>query len=162
MRSLQRSDLPSLERILRSLCAAGNFSAAEVECALELLLIVIDQPQQTDYIVVVAESEAGVVGYILYGPVPLTEGNFDVYWIATDPSAQGRGYGRLLMEHAEQDMLCRGARMIGLETSSLGNYDRTRRFYDNAGYLVEAVIKDFYKRGDDRITYVKRFAPKEA
>jgi len=162
MRSLQKSDLPHLERILRTLCEAGNFSAAEVECAMELLHIVLDQPQQTDYIVVVAEAQAGVVGYILYGPVPLTEGNFDVYWIATDPSAHGRGYGRLLMEHAEQDMLHRGARMIGLETSSQGNYDRTRRFYDNAGYLVESVIRDFYKPGDDRVTYVKRFAPKEA
>jgi ribosomal protein S18 acetylase RimI-like enzyme len=158
MRSLQRSDLPQLEGILARLHQAGNFTAAEVDCALELLNIVLDQPQQLDYQVLVAEDAGQAVGYILYGPVPVTEGNFDVYWIATDPGAHGKGYGRLLMEAAEADMLDRGARMICLETSSQGNYQRTRRFYDNAGYLVESTIHDFYKPGDDRITYVKRFA----
>jgi ribosomal protein S18 acetylase RimI-like enzyme len=158
MRSLQRSDLSQLEGILNQLQQAGNFTAAEVECALELLNIVLDLPLQADYLVLVAEDQGQVQGYILYGPVPVTEGNFDIYWIATDPAAHGKGYGRLLMEAAEADLLSRGARMICLETSSQGNYQRTRRFYDNAGYLVESTIRDFYKPGDDRITYVKRFA----
>jgi ribosomal protein S18 acetylase RimI-like enzyme len=158
MRGLKRSDLVGLERILRELNRAGNFTEAEVECAMELLHIVLDQPQQKDYQVLVAEEGGQVVGYILYGPVPVTVGNFDIYWIATDPGIQGKGYGRRLMEAAEQDLLQRGARLICLETSSQGNYQRTRRFYDNAGYQVESVIKDFYKVGDDRITYVKRFA----
>jgi ribosomal protein S18 acetylase RimI-like enzyme len=162
MRSLQRNDIPGLEQILHTLQKAGNFTADEVECAMELLNLVLDQPDQKDYIVVVAEKNAGVVGYILYGQVPLTEGNFDIYWIATDPAEHGQGFGRLLLEHAERDMCRRGARMIGLETSSKGNYDRTRLFYDNAGYQVESVIRDFYTPGDDRVTYVKRFTSKEA
>jgi ribosomal protein S18 acetylase RimI-like enzyme len=161
MRPFQKSDLPQLTDILNRLQLAGNFTLAEVDCALELLNIVLDQPQQIDYQVLVAEEAGQAVGYILYGPVPVTEGNFDIYWIATDPQAHGKGYGRLLMEAAEADMLGRGARLICLETSSLGNYQRTRRFYDNAGYQVESTIVDFYKPGDDRITYVKRFASKE-
>jgi len=161
MRPLKRSDMPQLEQILASLERAGNFTAAEVDCALELLNIVLDQPQQKDYLVLVAAEAGQVFGYILYGPVPVTEGNFDIYWIATDPEAHGKGYGRQLMEAAESDMRRMGARLICLETSSQGNYQRTRRFYDNAGYLVESTIHDFYKPGDDRITYVKRFASKE-
>lgn len=161
MRSLQRNDMPALEGILRTLYEAGNFSADEVDCALELLNIVLDQPEQKDYLVAVVEKQDKVVGYILYGEVPLTEGNFDIYWIATDPAEHGHGFGRQVLEHAERDMIRRGARMIGLETSSKGNYDRTRLFYENAGYQVESVIRDFYKPGDDRVTYVKRFAAKE-
>ncbi len=154
MRKLEAGDLPALNRILRE---TGAFTQAEVECAVELLEIVLNDPAQKDYQVAVAEQAEAVAGYILYGPVPLTEGNFDIYWIATDPAVQGLGLGRQLMEWAETDARRRGARMVCLETSSQGSYQRTRRFYDQAGYQEESRIRDFYKPGDDRITYVKRF-----
>lgn len=155
MRNLERRDLPELERIL---VATGAFNSAEVDCALELLNLVLDDPAQKDYLVAVAEDGGKVAGYILYGPVPLTAGNFDIYWIATDPEAQGKGLGRRLMAFAEADARQRGARMVCLETSSQGGYERTRRFYDRAGYIQESCIRDFYKPGDDRLTYVKRFS----
>ncbi|MFN8582815.1 MAG: hypothetical protein U0163_17795 [Gemmatimonadaceae bacterium] len=41
--------------------------------------------------------------------------------------------------------------------SSLDGYERTRRFYEHAGYVAESRIRDFYRPGDDRFTYVKRF-----
>lgn len=155
MRNLEPRDLPQLEHIVR---ATGAFTEAEVACAMELLETVINEPRQQDYLVAVAEDDGKPVGYILYGPVPLTEGHFDIYWIATDPAAQGKGFGQQLMAHVEAEARARGARMISLETSSQGGYARTRRFYDNAGYREESRIRDFYRPGDDRITYVKRFA----
>jgi ribosomal protein S18 acetylase RimI-like enzyme len=155
MRSLEHADLPELERVLR---ATGAFNAAEVDCAMELLQIVLDDPAQQDYLVAVAEEAGKAAGYILYGPVPLTAGNYDIYWIATDPAVQGKGLGRQLMAHAEADARSRGARLVCLETSSQGGYERTRRFYDQAGYIQESCIRDFYKPGDDRLTYVKRFS----
>jgi ribosomal protein S18 acetylase RimI-like enzyme len=155
MRSLKRSDLPDLMRILNE---TGAFTDVEVGCAVELLGIVLDDPNQKDYLVGVAQDDGRVVGYILYGPVPLTEGNFDIYWIATDPAVQGKGFGRRLIAHAEADARGRGGRMICLETSSQGGYARTRSFYEQAGYTVESCIRDFYRPGDDRLTYVKRFA----
>ena len=155
MRNLERRDLPDLENIL---VATGAFNPAEVDCALELLNLVLDDPMQTDYLVAVAEEAGKVAGYILYGPVPLTAGNYDIYWIATDPAVQGKGLGRQLMAHAEADARSRGARLVCLETSSQGGYQRTRRFYDQAGYIQESCIRDFYKPGDDRLTYVKRFS----
>jgi ribosomal protein S18 acetylase RimI-like enzyme len=158
MRTLKKSDIPQLEGVLSQLEKVGSFTADEVACALELLQIVLDQPQQQDYLVLVAEKRLKVVGYILYGPVPLTKGNFDIYWIATSPEVQGEGFGRLLMEAAERDMRKRGARMICLETASKGSYAKTRSFYDKAGYLQESVIADFYEPDDDRITYIKRFS----
>jgi hypothetical protein len=47
--------------------------------------------------------------------------------------------------------------LLCLETSSQGGYVRTRYFYEQAGYVEESCIRDFYKPGDDRLTYVKRF-----
>ena len=154
LRSLKPEDLPALTRILRE---TGAFTEAEVDCALELLHTVLDQPRQQDYLVLVAEAEGMPVGYILYGAVPLTLGNYDIYWIATDPAIQGRGHGRQLLSRVEADLRAQGARLICLETSSQGGYERTRLFYERAGYLEESRIRDFYRPGDDRITYVKRF-----
>jgi ribosomal protein S18 acetylase RimI-like enzyme len=158
MRNIKPTDLGALERILRQ---TGAFNQDEVACALELLNLVLEDRRQKDYLVAVAENEGRVAGYILYGPVPLTEGNFDIYWIATDPRIQGKGFGQKLLARAEADARSRGARLVCLETSSQGGYERTRRFYERAGYLEESRIRDFYRPGDDRITYVKRFLIKE-
>ncbi|WP_321369531.1 GNAT family N-acetyltransferase [uncultured Desulfuromusa sp.] len=158
MRKLQSDDLRDLKGILNRLKKMEAFTPAEVECALELLQIVLDQPDQQDYQVLVADNEDRPAGYILYGPVPLTDGNFDIYWIATDPKFHGEGFGRQLMEAAELDMQHQGARMICLETSSQRSYLKTRNFYEKSGYRKESVIADFYSPGDDRITYIKRFS----
>lgn len=158
MRELKRTDLADLERLLWLLKDAGNFTADEVACALELLEIVLDQPDQKDYLVMVAENDSAVTGYVLYGPVPLTHSAYDLYWLAVDPGCHGQGYGRRLVEAAEQDLIQRGASMVCLETSSKDSYARTRSFYENAGYLKESVIADFYGPQDDRLTYVKRFS----
>jgi len=154
LRELKAGDLPSLERIL---VATNAFTPAEVAVAMELLEIVTNQPEQRDYEVAVAETLGQVAGYVLFGPVPATEGNFDLYWIAVDPGAQGTGVGQRLLEHVEEAVRSRNGRMVCLETSSQGGYGRTRSFYEKAGYLLESRIRDFYKPGDDRLTYVKRF-----
>lgn len=154
LRELQADDLLELQRILN---ATEAFTTAEVEVAMELLEIVINQPQQSDYEVAVAEALGKVAGYVLFGPVPATMGNFDLYWIAVDPAAQGTGVGQRLLEHVEEEVRRRGGRMVCLETSSQGGYSRTRSFYEKAGYQLESRIRDFYKPGDDRLTYVKRF-----
>ena len=154
MRSLKATDVPELVRILE---ATGAFTDGEVAVAVELLEMVLKDCSQQDYEVAVAEVEGNVAGYVLFGPVPLTVGNYDLYWIAVDPATQGHGVGQKLMQHGEDEVRRRGGRMVCLETSSQGSYERTRKFYDRAGYLEESRIRDFYKPGDDRITYVKRF-----
>ena len=154
MRKLRHDDIPLLEEIL---VATGAFTDDEVAVAVELLETVINDPIQQDYEVAVADIGDRVAGYVLFGPVPLTEGNYDLYWIAVDPNSQGSGVGRRLMKHVEDQVRQRGGRLLCLETSSQGGYLRTRSFYEQAGYVEESRIRDFYKPGDDRLTYVKRF-----
>jgi len=153
VRNLKATDVPDLIRILET---TGAFSDEEVGVAVELLGIVLNDHAQQDYEVAVAEVEGRVVGYVLFGPVPLTQGTFDLYWIAVDPAAQGHGVGRNLMSYVAEKVCDRGGRLVCLETSSQGSYERTRRFYEQAGYMQESCIRDFYRPGDDRLTYVKR------
>lgn len=154
MRKLRRDDIPQIEEIL---VATDAFTDEEIAIALELLETVVATPQQQDYEVVVNEIGEHVAGYALFGPVPLTAGTYDLYWIAVDPARQGSGVGRRLMKYVEDVVRQRGGRLLCLETSSQGGYLRTRQFYEQGGYVEESRIRDFYKPGDDRLTYVKRF-----
>jgi len=49
-----------------------------------------------------------------------------------------------------------GGRMVIAETSTLDKYAPTRKFYLSMGYDQESVIRDFYKIGDGKVTFVKR------
>ena len=136
--------------------ATEMFTPDEIAVAGELIDIYLDQPQQRDYCLVVAEDEDGrVVGYMSYGPTPLTEGTYDLYWMAVASEKQGRGYGRELVSWLEERVRTAGGRMILVETSSQPKYEKTRRFYTGLNYKEVSRIPDFYRRGDDRITYVK-------
>ncbi|HSP35397.1 MAG TPA: GNAT family N-acetyltransferase [Thermoanaerobaculia bacterium] len=151
VRPLKREDRAALETLLRN---SPNFTADEVATALE----VIDEALAGDpeYIVTVVENADGeVAGYECHGPTPLTLGTFDLYWIAVDPRAQKRGYGRVLLRAAEDDVKARGGRLILIETSSQDSYEATIRFYKRAGYRLEAKLGDFYKPGDDKLVFAK-------
>jgi ribosomal protein S18 acetylase RimI-like enzyme len=155
VRPLTRADRP---RVLDIIGATGMFTPDETAVALELVDIYLDQPKQRDYRLVVVEDAAGrVAGYLSYGPTPLTEGTYDLYWMAVASDAQGRGFGRELVGWLEKQVGGSGGRLILIETSSQPKYEQTRKFYLGLGYEEASRIPEFYKAGDSRITYVKYF-----
>lgn len=146
------------ERVLDIIRSTGMFTPDEILVANELVDIYLDRPGQRDYVVVVVEDEDGrVTGYLTYGPTPLTDGTYDLYWMAVAPEAQGRGLGRELVAWLEKQVAEAGGRLILIETSSQPKYEKTRKFYLGLGYTEASRIPDFYKAGDSRITYVKYF-----
>lgn len=152
-RALEPRDRLPIGRLLHSV---KNFSAAEIEVALELVDEWLATGESSDYICWVIEDEQEVRGYICIGPTPLTDGTFDLYWIAVDPSAQGHGYGQELTRLAEHEARARGGRLLLIETASHDTYAPTVRFYERAGYELVSRIADFYKTGDDKLTFAKR------
>lgn len=135
----------------------GMFSGTEIGVAEELVDRTLNDPDQKDYTIIVSTENEKPNGYLCYGPTDCTEGTFDLYWMAVDPNVQGRGIGRALLVRLEETVKASHGRMIVIETSSLPKYEPTRRFYLNAGYHEAARICDFYKPGDDRVIYIKRF-----
>jgi ribosomal protein S18 acetylase RimI-like enzyme len=161
IRPIEERDRAALAEIVRR---AGNFSHEEVETALELIDHSIASKNTGDYIsFVLDESQAGlpaphVKGFVCIGPASLTQGVYDLYWIVVDAAARGRQYGQRLLRFAEEEVKRRGGRMVLIETSSLPEYDGTRRFYLAAGYPEIARIPNFYKPGDDKVIYAKEVA----
>jgi ribosomal protein S18 acetylase RimI-like enzyme len=107
------------------------------------------------HFIVYREGEQ-VLGYAIYGFRDLTEGVYDLYWIAVDPSARRKSVGRKLLIACEEAVRKVGGRMVIAETSGTAEYESTREFYVRTGYKAEAIIKDFYKPGDDLYIFVKR------
>ncbi len=153
IRPVTKEDKPAIVRILKN---TPEFTPAEVVVAKEVLDSYLHNPEGSGYHILVAEVDSAVSGYICYGPTPLTEGTWDVYWIAVSPDSQGRGIGRALITCAESKMREASARMIILETSSQPSYEKTHRFYYSLGYQLIARIPDFYTAGDDLLILQKR------
>lgn len=124
-------------------------------CALELIDAAL-QPGNPDYLVLVAAREDKVLGYCCYGPTPMTQGTFDLYWIASSPQARGQGVGSALISAMEGDLRRRKGRVIRVETSAMEAYGPTRGFYAAMQYKEESRFRDFYKPGDDLIVLAKR------
>ena len=80
--------------------------------------------------------------------------------MAVAPESQGKGYGKALLKYLEDQVEAEHGRMIIIETSSQEKYESTRQFYLRSGCHEAARIPDFYKTGDDRVIYVKRFDKK--
>jgi ribosomal protein S18 acetylase RimI-like enzyme len=155
IRPMAPADRPAVAEIIVSV---GNFNRAEIECALELVDLYLGSKEQKDYRIIVAESPgAGIVGYACWGPIPLTVGGYDLYWIATHPAFHGQGSGRALMTYVEDRVREDGGRLLVLETSSKESYGNTVRFYRRLNYEEASRIRDFYDVGDDKFVFVKRF-----
>ena len=136
------------------LARVENFSADEVAVALELIDAGI--AGSPDYAIRVAELAGKVVGYICFGPTPMTEGTYDLYWIASDPQVRGQGVGAALVRAMEAELRGRGARVIRVETSATEAYGATRGFYAALEYVEECRFRDFYKEGEDLVILSRR------
>ena len=149
------------ERIHEILVATAHFTEEEVSCAMELVDKAHDEPEKGDYFVHVADEPDGgqVHGYVCHGPTPLTDGVFDLYWIAVDPKEQGQGIGQLLLRFVENEVRRKRGRMLLIETSSKESYASTMRFYERSGYDEISRIKDFYRIQDDKVVYCKKLTP---
>ncbi len=156
IRPMERGD----KAVVMGLIEATNFfHAHEMTVAEELVDVYLDVPGQSDYQVVVIEDErSAVAGYLTFGPTPMAVGVYDLYWMAVDPRAQGKGYGRQLVEWLEAYVRAEHGRLIIIETSSSPKYEPTRRFYLGLKYTEVARIPDYYQDGDDRVIYTKRLA----
>lgn len=153
IRPMTKRDKPAIMKILRD---TPEFKPSEVVVAGELIDSYLDDSYQSGYHILVAEVDRLVVGYICYGSAPLTEGTWDIYWIAVAREGQSRGIGGALIASAEDEIKKAQGRLAIVETSSLPEYEKTRRFYKRQGYEVIARIPDFYAPGDDKLILQKR------
>ena len=157
--AVRASDREAVQRII---AATGFFRQDEIEIAVELVDTRLEKGDASGYFFVIAEQGDQVIGYACYGHIACTIGGYDLYWIAVDPSQQGKGIGRVLIEEVEKQVRLAGGRHLYIETSGLPLYRPTRGFYERCGYELSAVLEDFYDRDDDKWIWRKKVGQEEA
>ncbi len=150
---MTQKDKPSIMQILRS---TPEFKPSEVVVAEEVIDCYLSDPCRSGYHILVAELNSVVTGYICFGPTPLTEGTWDIYWMAVAPDKQRQGTGASLLELAEKNIAKAEGRLAIIETSSTPAYQKARHFHSRHGYERIASIPDFYAPGDDKLILKKR------
>ena len=144
-----------IEAVRQLVCATGFFSDEEIAIAAELVQTRLEQGESSGYFFIFAEIGQRLAGYGCYGPIPGTQGSYDIYWIVVAPDQQNRGLGRLLMNACEQSILSMDGRRAYVETSGREQYAPTRAFYQRVGYTQAACLPEFYAPGDAKIIYEK-------
>ena len=144
-------------RLLSMLIKTRSFTSPEIDVAMELIDLVLKDRIQKDYTIhCIVDDQDQAIGYICYGPTPMTQGTFDLYWIAVDSDFQKHGVGSKLLVFLEEAVRTRGGRIILADTSTIPHYEKTQKFYLKNGFIEAARILDYYHPGNDRITFYKR------
>ena len=158
IRKLERQDRARIEEIVVS---AGKFNDVEIRTAMELVDQALEKGEESGYCFALIADGKGrrhLRGYACYGPTPLTQGVYDLYWIVIAPEVQRQGFGGALLAQVEREVAGRRGRMLLIETSSQESYGPTVDFYRRNGYRQEARIRDFYRIGDDKLIFSKELA----
>jgi ribosomal protein S18 acetylase RimI-like enzyme len=146
----QTSDIPGLAHVLDQ---TGLFPPERLPTMLAVFLA--GDPGEI-WLSVRQGSE--VVGLAYARLEQLTDRTWNTLAIAVRPDRQGRGVGRMLMQHLEETLRERGQRLLIVETSGTETFAATRAFYAALHYVPSARVPDFGAEGDDKVIFHKRLA----
>lgn len=144
------------ERLVELTEATNSFQPHEIEALRGVLDAYFGG--DTGHACFASEVGGRIDGYVYLGVADMADRTWYVWWIAVDPTAQGKGVGKKLLVLAEDEARKRGGRLMLIETSGLPGYEPTRHFYSKHGYGQEAVLRDYYRDGDDMVVFRKRLA----
>jgi ribosomal protein S18 acetylase RimI-like enzyme len=157
---LDRPTPQETESLVALAQATGFFNPEEIAVVRELLDEYHARGEASGYFWAVYRASPGAppVGFVCYGPVPMSEDVYDLYWIAVDPRRQSGGIGSALLAFVEAELSRRRARQLYIETSDTPRYAPTRAFYERRGYEEVAHLTDYYHVGDGKLVYRKVLA----
>jgi ribosomal protein S18 acetylase RimI-like enzyme len=141
------------EKVRSIVESSAFFSPEEVMVAVELVTERLSKGLESGYHFLFAEHKGRVIGYTCFGPIPCTRESYDLYWIVVHDDFRGLAIGRELLAKTLRLIENLGGVRIYAETSSRPQYSPTRSFYSNHGFCQEAVLKNFYDQGDDKVFY---------
>jgi ribosomal protein S18 acetylase RimI-like enzyme len=153
MISIRPGSAGDREALFALVSRIGNFNREEQELACEVIGEALASDTSGYSLLVALGPRDQLAGFICYGPIPITEKRWDIYWIAVDPQGARKGIGSKLLQ-AMETALGQGQR-IYIDTSSTPGYDSARNFYERHGYLVACLLPDFYRDGDHKIVFCK-------
>jgi ribosomal protein S18 acetylase RimI-like enzyme len=146
-------DRPKIRRLFDT---RDTFNEKEIKVAMEVFDEAFSLDGDHGYQVYCCyDDQEHLAGYICFGLIPVTDTSYDLYWVVVDRKHEREGIGSRLLTFAERLIARQGGEKIYIETSNGKPYEAARIFYEKQGYEIVSIMKDFYRRGDHKLTYVK-------
>jgi ribosomal protein S18 acetylase RimI-like enzyme len=154
MRKMISKDRESLYEMLQK---SGVYSYHAIALAMDQLDSFLFDKEQKEFAVSVAEDgQKDLAGFICYRATPGTEGTFDISWLVVSPHWQQSGIEKVMLDHAEQQIIRLKGRMILVEISSATPHQSLVAFYQGNGFASLGKVKDFYRKGEDLLFLSKK------
>jgi ribosomal protein S18 acetylase RimI-like enzyme len=149
IRPIIKSDLDSLKQVLDS---SELFPSEYLD---EMIADYFTNPETPDiWFTCIEEDKPISIGYCV--PEKLTDGTYNLLAIGVSQEHQRKVVAALMMEYIERMLKQSGARILIVETSSDDAQIGAGNLYHKIGYIQVAVIKEFWKEGEDKIVFWKK------
>ncbi len=150
VRKVEQADIATLKLVIDS---SELFPSKMLD---NMISSYFNDPQSQDIWLTRDDQSGKPVAIVFCAPEKMTDGTYNLYLIAVDGKQRGRGIGAELMGYLEDKLNKDGVRVLIVETSGLPEFEQTRRFYAKLDYQQEAVIRDFYSEGEDKVVFWKK------
>ncbi len=119
----------------------------------EMLPEMLDNPEEGIWLTAFRDAE--VLGLCYARPEMLADGVWNMLALGVRTEAHGQTVGTALVADLETRLRADGVRMVIVETSGTADFAQARGFYVARGYAQEAVIRDYWEAGDDKVIFRK-------
>ncbi len=143
------------DQMTKIFCALNLFDTDELKFMSDLIDSYFDGTLGEEHYWIV-NDDSGVTSAAYYAPESFAQNVYNLYFIGVLPNQQGKGIGSLMLKYVENHVKERGQRLLLVETSGLASFEKTREFYVKNNYEKEAIIREYYKEGDDKIVFRKK------
>lgn len=104
--------------------------------------------------VFVGVADGRIVGVTGYCPdVYETDDICWLNWFYVHKDLQKRGYGGQLLDHVIEILKANKVRKLYVDTASYRFYRHAQELYENTGFKQEAVLKDYYGKGEHQVIF---------
>ena len=149
IRAIIQSDIDGLKKVVDS---SELFPSEYLD---EMISDYFNNPETEDiWFTYINKESLSAIGYCV--PEKLTDGTYNLLAIGVIKELQGKGIASEMMKYIEQLIKQKGGRILIVETSSDDAQFAARNFYKKIGYTQEAIIRDFWKEGEDKIVFWKK------
>lgn len=149
IRAVLKTDVAELKKVVDS---CGLFPSEYLE---EMISDYLNNPDTQDIWFTYIENNIPIaIGYCV--PEKFTDGTYNLLAIGVSQDSQRKGVASEMMNYIEQLLKQKEGRILIVETSSDDAQIGARNFYEKIAYTLAAVIKDFWKDGEDKIVFWKK------
>lgn len=149
IRVVQTNDIDGLKKVCDS---SGLFPSEYLD---DMIADYLNNSETQDiWFTYIDDNKPVAIGYCV--PEKFTNGTYNLLAIGVLQNTQRKGIASEMMNYIEQTVKSKQGRILIVETSNDEAQIGARKLYEKLGYTKEAIIRDFWNDGEDKIVFWKK------